>query len=107
MADGSLTNECFISSDEINGYKGKVYIGVREVRPYELERYRSNDLIPTPFPKADNYFTTNYTITTFSASCNYYSVTNKRWQTDGCNVSTYHIVFKSNNLLQKIYANTE
>ncbi|XP_071129607.1 polycystin family receptor for egg jelly-like isoform X3 [Mytilus edulis] len=86
VADGSLTNECFISSDEINGYKGKVYIGVREVRPYELERYRSKDLIPTSFPKADNFFTTNYTITTFSASCNYYSVTNKRWQTDGCNV---------------------
>jgi hypothetical protein len=64
-----------------------VYIGVREVQPYEHERYRTNNLVPTSFSKGDNFFTTNYSITTTSASCPYYSEINKKWQTDGCNVS--------------------
>jgi hypothetical protein len=41
VADGSKPNTCFVSSDAINGFQGKVYIGVREVQQYEHERYRT------------------------------------------------------------------
>lgn len=77
---------CFVDSDKVNGYTGKVYAGIRQMNDSEHDLFVNRHSIPV-FKPSSSVFTTNYTARVFSASCKYFDVDIGDWSFKGCAVS--------------------
>lgn len=79
---------CFVNTNTVGGFKGKVYVGLRQLTTSEHNKYPNNDTIPTTLEKTD--FNTNYTIKIMEACCKWWDIGVRDWSCEGCVVCYIH-----------------
>jgi hypothetical protein len=70
---------------EVNGFKGFVGYGIRELNINETNIYCLNNISPTRIPMIENQvnFTNDFLIRTYTSGCYYYSLATGKWLVDG------------------------
>ena len=89
----TLNNDSFYlffqNMTEINGFKGFVGYGIRELNSSEMNLYCSNpNVIPSYVPLINTQvnFTSDFMLRAYSSGCYYYDVNTGKWNSDGMDI---------------------
>ena len=77
-----------INQSIINGFKGFIGFGIREMNTFEFELYCSGNNSNTKIPLSNNItnFTSDFSLRIFSSACYFYDPQNGKWQSDGVQI---------------------
>ncbi|XP_041364430.1 uncharacterized protein LOC121379844 [Gigantopelta aegis] len=79
----------YLTDEQVNDFTGKVYIGVRQLKPEDQDRnFTDCDSIPALDPKddSDKKFTTSYKTRIYVTGCYFFDEATEQWDTKGCHV---------------------
>lgn len=85
---GDTYYQISINQSTINGFKGFVGFGIREMNTLEFERYclGNNSFNKIPLSKNQTNFTSDFSLRIFSSACYYFDPQSGRWQSNGVEI---------------------
>ncbi|CAF0876239.1 unnamed protein product, partial [Brachionus calyciflorus] len=85
---GETYYQMSINQSEINGFKGFIGLGIREMTQEEFNLYcdKNNTFEMVPLSRNISNFTSDFGLRVFSSACYYYDKSSGKWSSDGVEI---------------------